>query len=231
MTVNLATGTATDTFGNTDTLVSIENAIGTSGADTFTSAASGVNTFTGGGGNDTYNVKAGDIVVEANGGGTDLVQTTDSYTLGANVENLTLQDKTGTNLSHTETFDNLPLGPIANGEANGWQIPGYAVDQAWWWTDPHNAANQVFHISSDPSNGAFGGPFSPALGAAAGEADTGAAFNGQSISFNFQAVNATPDGSRLEVDFGNAAGTDRNNFLVIESLGERASASRSASRI
>ena len=59
VTVNLATGTATDTFGNTDTLVGIENAIGTSGADTFTSALTGVNTFTGGGGNDTYNVKGG----------------------------------------------------------------------------------------------------------------------------------------------------------------------------
>ena len=41
VTVNLTTGTATDTFGNTDTLISIENAIGTSGADTFTSASTG----------------------------------------------------------------------------------------------------------------------------------------------------------------------------------------------
>ena len=46
--VNLATNSATDTFGNTDTLSGIENAVGTSGADTFTSAATGVNTFTGG---------------------------------------------------------------------------------------------------------------------------------------------------------------------------------------
>src|ERR1700704_5851498 len=83
VTVNLATGTATDTFGKTDMLFSIENAIGTSGADTFTSAATGVNTFTGGDGNDTYNVKAGDVIVELNGnvGGIDQVFTKDSYTL------------------------------------------------------------------------------------------------------------------------------------------------------
>ena len=214
VTVNLATGIATDTFGDTDTLSGIQNVIGTSGADTFTTASSGVDTFTGGAGNDTYNVKAGDIIVENAGGGTDSVFTTDSYTLEANVENLTLQDKTGSIVSNTQTFDNLPLGPITNGEA-GWEILT-SVDQAVV-TDPNNPANQVFHISSDPSNGAFAGPFSPALSASAGEPDTGAAFNGQSISFNFQAVSASPtDGSRLEVDFGNAAGTDRNNFLVIE---------------
>ena len=108
----------------------------------------------------------------------------------------------------------MPLGPITNGE-NGWQIPGSRSIRLSV-TDPHDGGNHVFRMSSDPSNGDFGGPFSPALGAAAGEPDTGAAFNGQSISFDFQAVNATPDGSRLEVDFGNAAGTDRNNFLVIE---------------
>jgi len=76
----------------------------------------------------------------------------------------------------------------------------------------------MFRMSSDPSVPDFAGPYSPQLSAAAGEPDTGAAFNGQSISFTFQPVSATPDGSRLEVDFGNAAGTDRNNFLVIESF-------------
>ena len=35
VTVNLATGTAQDTFGNTDTLISVEDIIGTSFNDTF----------------------------------------------------------------------------------------------------------------------------------------------------------------------------------------------------
>ena len=55
ITVNLATPSAT---GFTS-IAGIENAIGTSGADTFTSATTGVNTFTGGDGDDTYNIKAG----------------------------------------------------------------------------------------------------------------------------------------------------------------------------
>jgi Ca2+-binding RTX toxin-like protein len=212
--VNLATGTATDTFGNTDTLSGIENAIGTSGADTFTSASTGVNTFTGGLGNDTYNVKAGDVIVELNGNtnGIDQVFTTDSFTLDANVENLTLQDKTGTHLSDTQTFDNMTLGPITDGE-NGWKVAG-SHDQE---IVDRGGGNFAFRMSSDPTSGDFGGPYSPELSAAAGEIGAGAAFDGQSIRFNFQAVHAAPDGSRLEVDFGNAAGTDRNNFLVIES--------------
>src|SRR5262249_61170374 len=68
--VNLTTGTATDTFGNTDTLSSIENAIGTSHADSFTTntaAGAGVDTFTGGAGDDTYTVEAGDSIVEQAG--------------------------------------------------------------------------------------------------------------------------------------------------------------------
>jgi Ca2+-binding RTX toxin-like protein len=90
--VNLTTGSATDSFGNTDTLSNIENVIGTDVADTFTDNAGIINAFTGGGGDDTYNISdAGDQVIEAAGGGTaDLVRTVAaSYTLGAEVENLT----------------------------------------------------------------------------------------------------------------------------------------------
>ena len=45
----------------------------------------------GGGGNDTYVVdNVGDIILEAAGEGTDLVQSSVTTTLSANVENLTL---------------------------------------------------------------------------------------------------------------------------------------------
>ncbi|SNS29090.1 calcium-binding protein [Tropicimonas sediminicola] len=50
--VNLAKGTATDGFGDTDTLVSIENAYGSESGDTLI-GNNGDNTFRGNGGNDT----------------------------------------------------------------------------------------------------------------------------------------------------------------------------------
>ena len=88
------------------TNVTIENAIGGSGNDNITGNAfanvlnggAGADNMTGGAGNDTFIVDStGDQVIEGTGGGTDGVQSSVSFTLGSNVENLTL---TGTaNLS------------------------------------------------------------------------------------------------------------------------------------
>ncbi|QXH45711.1 calcium-binding protein [Pseudomonas xanthosomatis] len=67
---------------------------------------SAANLLTGGKGNDTYVVGAGDTVVEGLNEGTDLVQAHVSFTLGANLENLTLMgsapiDGTGNALNNT----------------------------------------------------------------------------------------------------------------------------------
>jgi Ca2+-binding RTX toxin-like protein len=71
--------------------------IGNSGANTLNGGA-GADTMKGGLGNDVYQVdSAGDTVAENANEGTDTVQSAVTYTLGANVENLTLTGTTSIN--------------------------------------------------------------------------------------------------------------------------------------
>jgi Ca2+-binding RTX toxin-like protein len=110
----------------------IENVIGGSGNDTMTGNAlnnrldggTGADTMSGGTGNDTYIVdNIGDIVTEAAGAGTDTVESSITYILTPNVENLTLVgtaniDGTGNNLQNTITGNsgNNILKGISSGD-------------------------------------------------------------------------------------------------------------------
>src|SRR4030095_16469953 len=79
----------------------------------------GADTMTGGVGNDTYLVDdAGDVVTELAGEGTDSVQSSITYALGANVENLTL---TGNNTINGtgNTLANTLRGNIGNNILDG----------------------------------------------------------------------------------------------------------------
>ncbi|MGB8598821.1 MAG: calcium-binding protein [Burkholderiales bacterium] len=79
----------------------------------------GADNMAGGAGNDTYIVdNISDVVVEAASGGTDSINSSVSYTLAANVENLTLTDTANLNGTGNE-FNNILIGNSGNNLLDG----------------------------------------------------------------------------------------------------------------
>ncbi|WP_428673516.1 lectin-like protein [Reyranella sp.] len=97
----------------------LANAIVGNAGNNLLDGGAGADTMTGGAGDDTYGVdNAGDTVVEAAGGGTDLVQSAVSFTLSAEVENLTLTGSTAINGTGNALANTL-TGNSGNNVLNG----------------------------------------------------------------------------------------------------------------
>jgi Ca2+-binding RTX toxin-like protein len=109
-------------------------------SDNYLDGHLGADTMIGGDGNDTYEVEqAGDVVVELAGQGIDQVLSTLSYTLGDNVENLSLRPGDGAFYGTGNALDNVIVGNaldnILDGSAGNDTLIGglgndtYVVDQ------------------------------------------------------------------------------------------------------
>jgi Ca2+-binding RTX toxin-like protein len=90
---------------------------GNSGANMLDGGA-GADVLTGGAGDDTYIVDAKDRIVELADGGKDLVYAGFSYTLGANLENLTLSGTAGYSATGNE-LNNVLTGNSGNNALDG----------------------------------------------------------------------------------------------------------------
>ena len=92
----------------------INTLTGNAGNDTLDGGV-GADTMVGGSGNDRYIVdNTGDTVTESSGAGTDSVQSSVSYTLSANVENLTLTGTSAINGTGNTLNNNLTGNSVAN---------------------------------------------------------------------------------------------------------------------
>jgi Ca2+-binding RTX toxin-like protein len=148
----------------------LDNTITGNSGNNVLDGAAGADTLIGGAGNDTYVVdNVGDVVVEGSGAGTDEVQTSVTYTLSNNVENLTLTGSGAIN-GTGNGLDNVIIG---NNGAN--TLNGGAGDDTLYGAGGNDILNGGSSGSdtADYSNAAAGVTASLAAAAASDDGDGG----------------------------------------------------------
>lgn len=146
---------------------SVDNVITGNGASNTLSGGSGADKLSGGAGNDSYVVdNASDIVIEVADEGTDSVSSSVSYTLSANIENLTLSgtsaiNGTGNTLNNALTGNsakNSLTGGAGNdvldGKAGADTLVGGAGDDTFWVDSTTEVITENASEGSDTVNSA-----------------------------------------------------------------------------
>jgi Ca2+-binding RTX toxin-like protein len=124
--VNLAAGRATNQWGGTDLISNFQSIIGTPFADQLIGSSAnetfdgygGIDIMAGANGNDIYVTDGNDTITENANEGVDTVQSSVTYTLGTNLENLTLTGSAAIN-GTGNTLNNTLIGNTGNNILNG----------------------------------------------------------------------------------------------------------------
>ena len=188
---------------------------------TATNSATDNDVLSGGAGDDTLFGGLGDDNLSGDGDADTLYGEDGNDTLSGGAGNdLIYGDGGDATATFSTNFSEFETGPITNGE-NDWILRStYRRDQEI--VDLGGERGKVFRMSSDPSSGDFAGPYSPPVTNSSGEVETvgepstSADFDTIRVSYDFRAVSDTPDGSRVEVDFGRADNGERINFVALE---------------
>ena len=166
VTINLSTGQAVVSGGNTETILNFENVIGSQGGETIIGNAGanvidgrgGADVMQGLGGNDTYYVdNPGDVVDEAAGGGSDRVLTSVSYTLtaGQEIESLSTTNNAGTgaiNLTgnaFAQTITGNAGANVIDGGAGADIMQGLGGNDTYYVDNPGDVVDEAAGGGSD----------------------------------------------------------------------------------
>ncbi|MDB5563185.1 MAG: heme peroxidase, partial [Hyphomicrobiales bacterium] len=149
----------TSTFAGTGN-AAVNSITGGAGNDTL-NGAGGNDTLLGLGGDDTYTVdNAGVTIVEAAGGGTDTVRTSlASYTLAANLENLTYTGL-GNFIGNGNALDNVIVGGAGNdtldGKAGADTLIGLGGNDLYFVDNPGDVVQEAVNDGTDRVSTALG---------------------------------------------------------------------------
>lgn len=144
-------GSSNDAVGN-----SLNNTLRGNAANNTLDGGSGDDTLIGGAGNDVYIIdQVGDIVVELSAEGTDHVRSASSYTLGENLENLTLTGTSANNATgnvQANTLTGNSAANILNGGSGADVLVGGAGDDIYVVDSAADVVSEATDAGTDTIN-------------------------------------------------------------------------------
>jgi Ca2+-binding RTX toxin-like protein len=233
--VNLALTTAQATGGSgSDTLLNVENLLGSAFADVLGGKAgantldggAGADTLAGGAGNDTYILdNTGDVVQEGAGAGLDTVVLSGfpAYTLGDNVENARIVNATFSTLTGNLLDNLITVGAGSasiNGDAGNDTVSFAALAAGVQMSPSGVGSGYAYSGSANYSlsgiENVIGSNFNDTLAASAGNNVLNGGAGVDTVDYSF--LNFAPGGSGISIGLGTGVETDATGTDTISNI-------------